>query len=60
MIRQRTKTKDSVMSGIGLNNSIVEATRWMERRYYAEVARNVKTTALPKVSVHFSDIVSDL
>ena len=60
MIRQRTKTKDSVMSGIGLNNSIVEATRWMERKNYAEVARNVKTTALPKVSVHFSDIVSDL
>ena len=27
MIRQRTKTKDSVMSGIGLNNSIAEATR---------------------------------
>ena len=60
MIRQRTKTKDSVMSGIGLNNSIVEATRWMERKNYAEVARNVKTTALPNVSVHFSDIVSDL
>ena len=60
MIRQRTKTKDSVMSRIGLNNSIAEATRWMERKNYAEVARNVKTTALPKVSVDFSDIVSDL
>ena len=58
--RQRAKTKDSVMPGIGLNNSTVEATRSVERKSYAEVARNVKTTPSPKVSVNFSDIVSDL
>ena len=32
----------------------------MERKSYAEVARNIKTTPSPKVSVNFSDIVSDL
>ena len=32
----------------------------MERKSYAKVARNVKTTPLPKVSVNFSDIISDL
>ena len=40
--RQRAKTKDNVMPGIGLNNSIVEATRRVGRKRYAEVARNVK------------------
>ena len=58
--RQRAKTKDSEMQGIRLNNSIVEATYRAERKSYAEVARNVKTTASPKVSVNFSGIVSDL
>ena len=58
--RQRAKTKDSVMPGIGLNNSTVEATRSVERKSNAEVVRNVKTTPSPKVSVNFSDIVSDL
>ena len=54
--RERTKTKNSVMPGIGLNNSIVEALRPVERKSYAEIARSVK----PKVSVNVSDIVSDL
>ena len=58
--RQRAKTKDIEMQGIGLNNSIVEATCRVERKSYAEVARNVKTAPSPKVSVNFSDIVSDL
>ena len=58
--RQRTKTKYSEMQGIGLNNSIGEATCRVERKSYAEVARNDKTTPSPKVSVNFSDIVSDL
>ena len=58
--RQRAKTKDSVMPGIRLNNSIVEATRRLERKSYDEVARNIKTTPLPKINVTFSDIVSDL
>ena len=58
--RQRTKTKYSEVQGIGLNNSIVEATCRVERKSYAEVARNDKTTPSPKVSVNFSDIVSDL
>ena len=58
--RQRAKTKDSVMPGIRLNNSIVEATRRLERKSYDEVARNVKTAPLPKINVTFSDIVSDL
>ena len=58
--RQRAKTKYSEMQGIGLNNSIVEATCRVKRKSYAEVARNVKTTPSPKVSVNFSDIVSDL
>ena len=48
------------MQGIGLNNSIDEATCRVERKSYAEVARNDKTTPSPKVSVNFSDIVSDL
>ena len=48
------------MQGIGLNNSIDEATCRVERKSYAEVARNYKTTPSPKVSVNFSDIVSDL
>ena len=58
--RQRTKTKDSVMPGIGISNSIVEATSRVERKGHAEVARNVKTTPSPEVSVNFSDIGSDL
>ena len=58
--RQRAKTKYSEMQGIGLNNSIVEATCRVKRKSYAEVARNVKTTPSPKVSGNFSDIVSDL
>ena len=58
--RQRTKTKYSETQGIGLNNSIGEATCRVERKSYAEVARNDKTTPSPKVSVNFSDIVSDL
>ena len=58
--RQRTKTKYSEMQGIGLNNLIGEATCRVERKSYAEVARNDKTTTSPKVSVNFSDIVSDL
>ena len=48
------------MQGIGLNNSIGEATYRVERKSYAKVARNDKTTPSPKVSVNFSDIVSDL
>ena len=48
------------MQGIGLNNLIGEATCRVERKSYAEVARNDKTTPSPKVSVNFSDIVSDL
>ena len=32
----------------------------MERKSYAEIARNVETTSSPKVSVNFSDIVSGL
>ena len=47
--RQRAKTKDTEMQEIGLNNSIVEATCRVERKSYAEVARNVKTTPSPKV-----------
>ena len=35
------------MSGIGLNNLIVETTRRMERKGYAEVARNAKATPSP-------------
>ena len=58
--RQRTKTKYSEMQGIWLNNSIGEATCRVERKSYAEVARNDKTTPSPKVSVNVSDIVSDL
>ena len=58
--RQRAKTKYSEMQGIGLNNLIVEATCRVERKSYAKVARNVKTTPSPKVSVNFSDIISDL
>ena len=58
--RQRTKTKYSEMQGIGLNNLIGEATCRVERKSYAEVARNDKTTPSSKVSVNFSDIVSDL
>ena len=58
--RRRVKTKDSVMPGIGLNNWIVEATRLVERKSYAEAPRNVKTTPSPKIRVNFSDIVSDL
>ena len=58
--RQGAKRKDGEMQVIGLNNSIVEATCRVERKTYAEVARNVKTTSSPKVSVKFSDIVSDL
>ena len=58
--RQRAKTKDTEMQEIGLNNSIVEATCRVERKSYAEVARNVKTVPSPKVSVNFSDIVSHL
>ena len=58
--RQRAKTKDTEMQEIGLNNSIVEATCRVERKSYAEVARNVKTVHSPKVSVNFSDIVSHL
>ena len=42
--RQRTKTKYSEMQGIGLNNSIGEATCRVERKSYAEVTRNDKTT----------------
>ena len=38
-IRQRTKTKYNEMQGIGLNNSIGEATCRLERKSYAEVAR---------------------
>ena len=48
------------MQGIRLNKSICEATCRAERKSYAEVARNDKTTPSPKVSVNFSDIVSDL
>ena len=51
--RQRTKTKYSEMQGIGLNNSIGEATCRVERKSYAEVAGNDKTTPSPKVSVNF-------
>ena len=58
--RQRAKTKYSELQGIGLNNLIVEATCRVERKSYAEVARNVKTTPWPKVSVNCLDIVSDL
>ena len=58
--RQRTKTKYSEMQGIGLSNSIGEATCRVERKSYAEVARNDKTTPSPKVSVNVPDIVSDL
>ena len=58
--RQTAKTKDSVMPRIGLNNSLVEATRRVERKSHAEVERNIKTTPSTKVSVNFSDIVSDL
>ena len=58
--RKRSKTKDSVMPGTGLNNSILEATRRAEVKGNAEVARNVKTTHSPKISVNFSDIDSDL
>ena len=58
--RQRTKTKYSEMQVIGLNNLIGEVTSRVERKNYVEVARNDKTTPSPKVSVNFSDIVSDL
>ena len=58
--RQRTKTKHSEMQGIGLNNSIGEAICRVKRKIYAEVARNDKTIPSSKVSVNFSDIVSDL
>ena len=57
--RQRAKTKYSEMQGIGLNNSIDEATCRVERKSYAEVAGNVKTTPSHKVSINFSDIVSN-
>ena len=39
---------------------IGEATYRVERKSYAEVTRNDKTTPSPKVSVNISDIVSDL
>ena len=58
--RQIAKTKYSEMQGIGLNNLIGEATCRVERKSYAEVARNDKTTPSPKVRLNFSDIVSDL
>ena len=45
------------MYGIGLNNLIVEATPRVERKSYAEFARNVKTTPSPKTSVNFSDLL---
>ena len=48
------------MQGIGLNNSIDEATCRVERKSYAEVARNDETAPSPKVSVNFSDIASGL
>ena len=35
------------MSGIGLNNLIVEATRRMERKGYADVARMANATPSP-------------
>ena len=57
MRRQRTKAKYSEVQGIGLNSSIVEATCRVERKIYAEVARNNKTAPSSKVSVNFSDIV---
>lgn len=44
------------MSGIGLNNLIIEATRRVDRKSYADVAINVKTTPSAKVSVNFSEI----
>ena len=58
--RQRAKTKYSERQGVRLNNSIVEGTCRVERKSYVVVARNDKTTPSPKVSVNFSDIVSDL
>ena len=43
--------------GIGLNNLIVETTPRVERKSYAEFAKNVKTTPSPKTSVNFSDLL---
>ena len=58
--RQRIKANYSEMQGIGLYNSIGEATSRVERKSYAKVARNDKKTPSPKVSVNFTDIFSDL
>ena len=58
--RQRAKTKDSLMSGIELNKSITEATRRVERKIFEGVIRNVKAILLSKISLIFSDIISDL
>ena len=58
--RQRAKTKDSLMSGIELNMSITEATRRVERKIFEGVIRNFKAILLSKISLIFSDIISDL
>lgn len=56
--RQRAKTKDSLMSGIELNDSIVEATGRGERKSFEGVIINDETTL--SSSIMFSDVISDL
>ena len=51
--RKSAKTKDSLMPETGLNNSIVETTSRVKKKSYVNVARNVKPTPSPKVSVNF-------
>ena len=46
--RQRAKTKDSVMPGIRLNNSIVEATRRLERKAMTKLQEMLKQLLCPK------------
>ena len=51
--RKSAKTKDSLMPEIRLNNSIVETTSRVKKKSYVHVARSVKPTPSPKVSVNF-------
>ena len=55
--RQIAKTKYCETQGIWLNNSIVEAICRVERKSYAEVARNVKTQLLHPKSVYIVQIL---
>ena len=56
--RQTARAKDSLMSGIELNDSIVEATRRGERKSFEGVIINDETTL--SSSIMFSDVISDL